>query len=87
MPVCEEETTRSFFKAPTTIAVGNGVSMLFWLEQWLNELSIEELAPDLVAVVPTRRHNSRTICLALSDNAWLRDIRGPLTIPVLTQYV
>jgi hypothetical protein len=53
----------------------------------LNGKGMEELAMDLVAVVPKRHRNRRTMRLALSGNAWLRDIAGPLTLPVLLQYV
>jgi hypothetical protein len=43
--------------------------------------------PDLLAVVPTRCHNSHMVRSALSDNTWLWDIAGPLTLPLLIQYV
>jgi hypothetical protein len=57
---------------------------LFWTEQWLNSRGVEELAPDLLATVPARFRSSRTV---LWDNAWLRDIGNPLTLPLLAQYV
>jgi hypothetical protein len=48
---------------------------------------MEEVALDLVAVMLTRCRNRRTVCLALSGNAWLQDITGPLTLLVLLQSV
>jgi hypothetical protein len=61
MPVCEDDTTRSFFRVSVSISVGNGASMLFWSEHWLNRLDIEELTPGLMASVPARQRNRRTV--------------------------
>jgi hypothetical protein len=69
MSVPDDAATRSFFKASIAVTVGNGESTLFWSERWLNGQGIKELAPDLLAVVPTRHHKSRTVRSALADNA------------------
>jgi hypothetical protein len=48
---------------------------------------IVDLAPDLLAMVHPRRWNNRTVEAALDQNAWLRDIVGALTLPMLVHYV
>jgi hypothetical protein len=45
------------------------------------------MAPDLVAAVPSRRHARRSVASALAGNAWVQDITGPRTVPVMVQYV
>jgi hypothetical protein len=87
MPVNDDDTTGALFRASTSIQMGNGASTLFWTERWINGQGVGELVPDMLAVMPTRRRSSRTVCLALCNDTWLRDIAGPLTLPVLTQYV
>jgi hypothetical protein len=60
---------------------------LFWLDLWVDDRCIADMAPDLLATVHPRRQNKRTVATALQQNAWLHDIVGTLTIPVLMQYV
>jgi hypothetical protein len=38
-------------------------------------------------VVPLRRQRTRTVASALRQNKWIRDLLGPLTVPVLMQYL
>jgi hypothetical protein len=42
--------------------------------------------PDLIAAVPPRRRRKLTLEKALTDNAWVRDITAPLTVPIILQY-
>jgi hypothetical protein len=86
-PVHEDEPTRVFFRASATVMVRNSASTLFWEEQLLDGQGLQELASDLLAVVPARRRPRRTVQSALVDNAWLSDVQGPLTVPVIMQYV
>jgi hypothetical protein len=44
------------------------------------------MMPELGDVVPPRRR-TRTVASALSQNNWICDILGPLTVPVLMQYL
>jgi hypothetical protein len=45
------------------------------------------MAPNLLAAVHPWRWNKRIVASALEQNAWLCNIVGALTIPVLMQYV
>jgi hypothetical protein len=67
--------------------VGSGTSIRFWLDPWLNGRSIEQLAPELFAALMGRQWRRRTVAEALVNNAWINDIRGALTIPVLSKYL
>jgi hypothetical protein len=54
-PVKEDQATTAFFYSSISIIVGDGKSVLFWLDHWLDGKSIADLAPDLVASVPTQQ--------------------------------
>jgi hypothetical protein len=82
-PVKEDQATTAFFYSSISIIVGDGKSVLFWLDHWLDGKSIA----DLVASVPQRRRNKTSVAMVLQGNAWVRDITGPCTIPVMAQYL
>lgn len=77
----------AFFQASLAVRLGDGRRALFWTDPWLEGRSIEQLAPNLAQAVTTRVTRSRTVADALSNRRWMRDITGPLTIPVLMEYV
>jgi hypothetical protein len=43
--------------------------------------------PELLATIPARAHRQCTMASALAGHAWIRDITGTLTVPVLMQYL
>jgi hypothetical protein len=67
--------------------VGNGESILFLTDRWLNGGTLAELAPNLFRAVPKRVRKSRTAAQALQNRGWVRDIRGALTVQVLIEYL
>lgn len=72
-----------FFIWLLEVNVGNGLSILFWSDPWLQGLSIEDIAPHLAAAVATKIKKRRSLAQALDHKAWLKDI----TIPVLMDYI
>jgi hypothetical protein len=46
-----------------------------------------DLAPRLFAVIPKRIVNSRTVQEAITNRNWNSDIKGTLTVGVLTNYL
>uniref|UniRef100_A0ACD5U835 Uncharacterized protein n=1 Tax=Avena sativa TaxID=4498 RepID=A0ACD5U835_AVESA len=40
------------FEASTMMVVGDGETARFWLDHWLNGRTIQELAPELLALIP-----------------------------------
>lgn len=49
--------------------------------------AISELASDLHLLVPKRLRKTRTVCEALTDRRWIRDIQGALGPLALWQYI
>jgi hypothetical protein len=65
------------FEAATSSVVGDGASTFFWLDKWLPEGRLKDLAPCLVALISKRLSRSRLVkdCL---DGGWLDDIPADL---------
>jgi hypothetical protein len=73
---------KTFFYTALLTDIGNGSSTLFWQDRWVHGKNIEDIAPRLLAAVPKRIRNSRTVLEALTDRKWLTDIKGALTVGV-----
>jgi hypothetical protein len=58
--------------------VGDGYSILFWKDLWLDRRAIQDFALDLVTVVAKRSRRQRMVASALHANEWFKDIAGPL---------
>jgi hypothetical protein len=67
--------------------LGDGNTLLFWQDPWLDGRRVADMAPELLAVVPSSLQKSRTVASALAGNSWFRDVTCPRTIPVLVQFV
>ena len=78
---------RAFFAAAIYSEVGNGAATLFWTDRWLHGQSIADLAPRLFATISVRRRKKRTVQEALTNQAWISDIQGALTVGVLIEYL
>jgi hypothetical protein len=48
---------------------------------------IADLAPRLLATIPKRIVNSRTVIEALTNRKWIADIKGALSVGVLIDYL
>jgi hypothetical protein len=59
--------------------VGDGATILFWTDKWIQGKSIADLVPELVAVVPRRFLKQRTMHEALSSGVWVNDIKRDLS--------
>jgi hypothetical protein len=83
LPVATGNIYKAFFRASISCLVSNGEETLFWENPWLDRLCTVGRAPDLVAAVSVRR----TVPEGLTNDAWIRDITGALSIPVIVQYL
>jgi hypothetical protein len=81
------KATTTFFKASISLVLGNGNAFLFWTDPWLHGQSIADLAPDLLDVIPLTRRKHRSVASAINDGVWTQDILGPLTDPMLMQFL
>jgi hypothetical protein len=61
------EEARAFFRASTYTVVGNGEHTRFWLDSWINGVSIRAMAPTLVKFVPKRIVSKQTVAEALTN--------------------
>jgi hypothetical protein len=75
------------FDVSTSVTVGNGRQTLFWLDRWIDECSVQQLAPRLIEVVSRRTRKSRLVCDALLNDRWIWDITGSLSIVALSEYM
>jgi hypothetical protein len=76
LPIHVHEQVRVFFAAAIYSEVGDGATTLFWTDRWLHGQCIADVAPRLFAVIAVRRRKKRTLKEALTNRAWISDIRG-----------
>ncbi|XP_071676666.1 uncharacterized protein [Lolium perenne] len=80
LPALNDTEANEVFQSLAIFRVGDGESTLFWTDRWIDGRSAGDIAPEVTALVPTRRRNSRKIRQALQEEAWLSDIVGDLSI-------
>jgi hypothetical protein len=68
------------FQSLARFTIGDGRRVLFWRNRWIDGRTAEEIAPAVVALVPTRRKNNRIVSEAINENAWIADIAGELLV-------
>ena len=56
-------------------------------EEALFKTSITIIVPHLLAAVSVRAKRNKTVAQALINRAWIRDITGGMTIPVIASYL
>nr|AAL79728.1 hypothetical protein [Oryza sativa Japonica Group] len=78
---------RNFATASTVCVLGNGESILFWEDIWLEGSSIRCIAPAVWAAVPARLRRRRTVAEALQDRRWIRDCTGALGLQAILEYL
>jgi hypothetical protein len=66
--------------------IGDGTNTLFWKDKWLAGKSIQDLAPNLYALVPKRKASRRTVVTALDEMKWTEDIQGEIPVQTLMEY-
>jgi hypothetical protein len=80
LPAIKDPEANEVFQSLAQFAVGEGDRILFWRDKWINGRNVEEIAPDVAALVPTRRKNMRMVKEALLEDVWLLDVAGELSI-------
>jgi hypothetical protein len=58
-----------------------------WSDSWLDGKPLSILMPHLVEAMPSRLRCRHTVASALMNSAWIHNIKGALSIPVLVQYL
>jgi hypothetical protein len=71
LPQLKDEATEGVFQALARIEVGDGSSMFFWRDRWINGFTASEIAPLITEMVTTKRKNARKVSDALPLSAWI----------------
>jgi len=86
LPIKVPQTIKCFFDVVVITQIGNGRNILFWTDRWLQGQSLDKLMPHLFGTINSRA-KKRTVHKAITGRKWIFDIRGALTVEVLTQYL
>jgi hypothetical protein len=87
LPEKLEQQLSDIFHYSTTVNVGDGTSMLFWADRWLDGRSIAELAPCIIRTIGPRIQRRRFVRDTPDNRRWVQDIKGALTVQVLLEYL
>jgi hypothetical protein len=80
LPHLKDVEAEQVFESLAKIEVGDGTSVLFWKDRWINGFTASEIAPLIADLVPTRRKNKRKVSEGLLENAWVQDLAGEISI-------
>jgi hypothetical protein len=72
------------FEATTSSVVGDGATTFFWMDNWLPNVHLKDLAPHLFVLIPRRLSGSRLFKDSL-DGGWLDDIPTDLDAPAIDE--
>ena len=78
---------QALFNMATASVLGNGETILFLKDRWLEGKTLAEIAPNLFQSIPKRIVKSRTVAQALSNRRCVSDIKGGLPVEVLMEYL
>jgi hypothetical protein len=67
--------------------LGDDITFKFWIDPWIHDACIGYLALDLLAAISPGIRRWWTMAQGLTNSAWIGDIIGALTIPMLIQYL
>jgi hypothetical protein len=79
LPGLKDPLAEGVFQSLARFMVGDGRLTYFWRDRWIGGYTAEELAPEVFAMVATRRKNTRLVAEALQGDAWIDDISGEMT--------
>jgi hypothetical protein len=78
---------RALFQAAVATTIGNGSTTFFWKDRWIHGCCVKDTAPLIVAAVPKKYRDERTVQQALTDLTWVQDIQGNLSLTGIEQYL
>jgi hypothetical protein len=61
LPIQVPDKAKALFSVAMQTEIGDGANTLFWSDHWLHGQRVADLAPRLLAAVPKRRINNRTV--------------------------
>ncbi|WVZ63805.1 hypothetical protein U9M48_013410 [Paspalum notatum var. saurae] len=87
LPIQIPSQAKALFEMAVEMVVGNGENTKFWTDKWLHGRRLADIAPNLLRAIPKRVAKRRTVSQALTNRCWVSDIKGALTVQVLTEYL
>jgi len=87
LPIQIPRIAQALFDVAIESLVGNGEGTKFWADRWLQGKSIQDLATNLIKLVPKRISKKRTVKVTLNNRRWVFDIKGALTVQVILEYL
>jgi hypothetical protein len=70
----KDTEAQGVFRSLSSIKLGNGASILFWSDRWINGVMVADLAPAVVLAIGARQRNNRTVVAGFLNDAWVSDI-------------
>ncbi|CAM0905803.1 unnamed protein product [Alopecurus aequalis] len=86
LPVQIPPEAKALFLMATRCEVGNGQSLRFWRDRWLDGCSVEQIAPALLKMVKPADRSMR-VAEALRDHRWIASIRGTPSVPAIVEFL
>jgi hypothetical protein len=86
IPSQAHKVVNSFFSIALKSEIANGRNTNFCTDRWLQGQRIDHLAPNLFGAI-SNRARKRTVHDALTNQQWISDIQGALTLAVLMEYL
>jgi hypothetical protein len=62
------------------ILMGDGMTVYFWNDNWIDGRSMSDIAPIVLSLVSTRCKNNRMVTDALIEHRWIADILDHLDL-------
>jgi hypothetical protein len=78
-----QQHVKELFAKSLISIIGNGVSTLFWTDNWMHGEAIRDIAPEVAAKVGKRALSSTTGAHALDNSRWVNDIRALTSVQKL----
>jgi hypothetical protein len=64
------DDSRALFNAPVSISIGTGASVKFWVDAWIDGLTVDAIAPTLTRLVRPSVRKARSVADGIPDHAW-----------------
>ncbi|KAM0867750.1 hypothetical protein ACQ4PT_041790 [Festuca glaucescens] len=86
-PIHSNAHVEALVHLATSIKLGNGTKVLFWSDRWIAGQNISQLAPAVLAAVRPNAVSSISVAEGLTNNSWIRDISGTLSVEGVLQFL
>ena len=87
LPIAASKEVSAFFDASTFTMIGNGQTIAFWTDRWIQGKAVKDIAPALLEFVSRRDIKETTVAAAMESRSWIRQITGGITVPAIMEYL